>query len=182
MKIFSIVKSLAARSGGFTLVEAVIAVGILTLGLGLVGSTVFQSLAIERFWRDDVIAVKDLRHAGSRFAGDALYAETISLGDGAEANAVTLAWTDAGGAPHTAAYSVFYDSDFDDYRLIRVIDGSLVQSVLARGVVVPTLPTVLPEKPIFFLNGRLLTFVLTIEADRGTTKTSSLQTYLRALQ
>lgn len=164
--MFRLVKSLAARSGGFTLVEAVIAVGILTLGLGLVGSTVFQSLAIERFWRDDVIAVKDLRHAGSRFAGDALYTETTDLVDGAAAvGTVSLTWTDAGAVTHTAAYSVSGDN-----RLVRDLDGA--QSTLARGVV----------QAAFSLSGKVLSFNLEIEADRGTTKTSNLQTYLRALQ
>ena len=165
MKLFNIVKRLATRSDGFTLVEAIIAVGILTLGLALVGTTVFQSLAIERFWRDEVIAVRELRHASSRFAGDALYAETTSLGDGETAvNTVDLTWTDAGGASHTAVYSVSGDN-----RLIRDLDGT--QSTLARGVVLAE----------FSLDGFLLTFVLEIDADRGTTKTTSLQTYLRSL-
>ena len=166
MKLFNLVKRIAKRSDGFTLVEALIAVGILTLGLGLVGSTVFQSLAVERFWRDDVIATKELRHADSRFAGDALYTEATSLVDGAAAvNTVNLTWTDTGGVSHTAVYSVTGDN-----RLVRDLGG--MQSTLARDVV----------QTGFSLNGRLLTFDLEVEADQGTTKTSSLQTYLRALQ
>ena len=165
MKIFSLVKRLAIRSGGFTLPEAIIAVGILTLGLSLVGTTVFQSLAIERFWRDDVTAVKELRHAGSRFAGDVLFTETTNLVDGAAAvDTVNLTWTDAGSVAHTAVYSVSGDN-----RLIRDLDGT--QYTLARGVV----------QVAFSLNGKLLTFVLEIQADQGTTKTSNLQTYLRSL-
>ena len=166
MKLFNLVKRIAKRSDGFTLVEALIAVGILTLGLGLVGSTVFQSLAVERFWRDDVIATKELRHADSRFAGDALYTEATSLVDGAApVNTVDLTWTDTDGVSHTAVYSVTGDN-----RLVRDLNG--MQSTLARDVV----------QTGFSLNGRLLTFDLEVEADRGTTKTSSLQTYLRALQ
>ena len=164
--MFRLIKRLAARSDGFTLVEAVIAVGILTLGLGLVGSTVFQSLAIERFWRDEVTAVRELRHAGSRFAGDALYTETTDLVDGAAAvGTVNLTWTDGSSVTHTAAYSVSGDN-----RLIRDLDGT--QFTLARGVV----------QVEFSLSGRLLSFDLEIEADRGTTKTANLQTYLRSLQ
>ncbi|MCH7744991.1 MAG: prepilin-type N-terminal cleavage/methylation domain-containing protein [Chloroflexi bacterium] len=166
MKLFNLVKRIAKRSDGFTLVEALIAVGILTLGLGLVGSTVFQSLAIERFWRDDVIATKELRHADSRFAGDALYTEATSLVDGAApVNTVDLTWTDTDGVSHTAVYSVTGDN-----RFVRDLGGT--QSTLARDVV----------QTGFSLNGRLLTFDLEVEADQGTTKTSSLQTYLRALQ
>ena len=165
MKIFSLVKRLATRSDGFTLVEALIAVGILTMGLGYVGTTVFQSLAIERFWRDEVTAVRELRHAGSRFAGDVLYTETTNLEDGdPPVGTVSLTWTDAGSVAHTAVYSVTGDN-----RLIRDLDGT--QSTLARGVV----------QVAFSLDGFLLTFVLEIEADRGTTKTTSLQTYLRSL-
>ena len=59
------------------------AVGILTLAMGLVGRGVFQVLSIQRFWRDDVVATRELRHAGSWFAGDALNAEAIDLADGA---------------------------------------------------------------------------------------------------
>ena len=118
MKIFNLLKSLAARSGGFTLVEAVIAVGILTLGLGLVGSAVFQSLAIERFWRDDVTAVRELRHAGSRFAGDVLYTETTDLVDSAAAvGSVNLTWTDAGGVAHTGSMPVLPQFTSPFFRL-----------------------------------------------------------------
>ena len=76
-------KGLASDASGFTIAEVTVAVGILTLALALVGSSVFQSLSIERFWQDDVVATKELRHAGSWFAGDAMNAETTDLIDGA---------------------------------------------------------------------------------------------------
>jgi type II secretory pathway component PulJ len=63
--IRALLKKFMADSSGFTLVEAVIAVSILSLGVGLIGTTVFQVLAIQWFWQDDAVAQKETRHAAS---------------------------------------------------------------------------------------------------------------------
>ena len=57
--IQALLKKFMADSRGFTLVEAVIALSILSLGVGLIGATVFQVLAVQRFWQDDMVANKD---------------------------------------------------------------------------------------------------------------------------
>ncbi len=155
---------LLKRSGGFTLVEVVVVTGLLTLTTGLVGTTVFQSLSIERFWRDGVVATKDLRHATSQFSRDALVAETTDLVDGgASKSTVTLDWTDGLDVAHTATYSVV------NSNLIRDLDGN--QLTLARGV----------SSTTFALDQNVLTFDLEVEGELGTTKSISLQTYLRLL-
>ena len=51
-----------------------VAISIITVVSALFASGVFQVLSIQRFWRDDVVATKELRRAGSTFAGDALNA------------------------------------------------------------------------------------------------------------
>ncbi|MEE9248456.1 MAG: prepilin-type N-terminal cleavage/methylation domain-containing protein [Dehalococcoidia bacterium] len=156
---------LRGRSPGFTLVEVVVSVGILSLAMGLVVGGLFQALGIQRFWFDDVVATKDLRHASSWFASDALTAESTDLVDGAPpAEPVTLTWIDDNDVPHTVTYSLVGSS------LMRDFDGT--QITLARRVV----------SAGFALSGKVLTFDLEVEADRGGTESVSLQTYLRMSQ
>lgn len=157
-------RRLARSSAGVTLVEAVVAIGILTMAVALVGTSIFQSLSIQRYWRDDVIATKEWRHAGSRFATDLFNAETIDLVDGAApVSAVTFTWVDNAGNSHTATYSLVGDT------LIRNVDG--FQTTVARGVL----------SAGFSRNDRLVTFDLEVQADLGKTESMSLQTYLRML-
>ena len=62
---------------GFTLVELLVSISILTVVTGIFGAGMFQVLSIQRFWTDDVKAVREVRHAGSWFAGDALNATDV---------------------------------------------------------------------------------------------------------
>lgn len=158
-------KRLHAHNAGFTLPEVVVVVGILALGTALVGGGVFQSLSVQRFWRDKVEATREVRHAQSWFAGDALNAQATNLVDGAQpVSAVSLTWTGGGGVPHSASYSL---SGTD---LVRNFDGA--QIVLSQQV----------ASVGFFRSGRVLNFTLEVQADRGGARSLSLQTYLRALQ
>jgi len=160
-------------SSGFTLVELVVALGLLSMVVGLAGSGIFQVLSFERFWQDDVTATGDLRRAGSRFAGDAINAEDakdslgqqVSCPPGVPASSVTLSWTDVGSVAHTAVYSISGGS------LIRVFDGR--QNEMARRVVANSLQVSLCQ--------RLLTMDLRVEAGRGRVENIRLQTYLRKL-
>jgi hypothetical protein len=79
--IRGLLKRFMADSRGFNLVEAVIAISILSMGVGLIGTNVFQVLAIQRFWQDDMVANKDAHHAASWFAEDALKATATNLED-----------------------------------------------------------------------------------------------------
>lgn len=165
MRRAAALKGHLTSASGFTLLEALIAVAVLSLALGFVGSSLFQALGIQRTWREDVVAVKEARHAASWFAGDALNAEATDLVDGAQpVSSVTLTWTDREGVPHTALYSASGTS------LVRDFDGS--QIVLARRVV----------SSQFSLSGRVLTFHLEVEAAGGRTATVTLETYLRMLR
>lgn len=163
-----------ADSSGFTLVEVMFAVGIMSLAVGIVGDGIFQVISVRQHWADDAVATKDLRHAGSWFAGDALNAEDVQDANGdtlacaPPKSGATLIWTDANGASHRAIYSASVD------RLVRQDeDGNSVQ-VISGGVV---------ENSVnFSLCGNLLTLDLEVKAERENTEAMILRTYLRKLK
>ncbi len=156
---------LARGARGFTLAEALMAVGITTVALSMVGSSVYQSLSVDRKWRDDVLATKDWRSGEGWVAGDALNTVTTSLVDGAQpVSSVTLGWSDTNDVPHSVVYSL------SGQTLVRTYDG--VSMAAARRVV----------SVGFSLSVRILTVDLVVSSDHGQTESSSLQTYLRMLQ
>lgn len=159
-----------AGAAGFTLVEAAVALSILALGVVMVGQGIFQSLSVQRFWQRDVVATKDLRHATSYFAGDALHAQSTDLVDGAPlapcADGVPcaeLGWTDAAGIPHLAIYSL------DANQLTRNFDG-------ATNVIAPKVAEV-----SFTRTGSVVSFSMRVEAQRGGFDNINLTAYLRKL-
>ena len=78
---------------------------VLTLAVGLVGTGIFQALAMERHWRDDVVATWDLRSAAGRLVEGSLLVETTDLQDGAGAvGSVTFWHTDEGGIQRSVYY------------------------------------------------------------------------------
>ena len=100
-----------------------VSISILTIVVGIFGSGMFQVRSIQRFWTDDVRAVREVRHAGSWFAGDALNATDVldSGGDpltctpNPSVQQIKLTWTDTSGAPHNVVYSVVGDELQRDY-------------------------------------------------------------------
>ena len=157
-------KLISGGEGGFTLLETMAALGILSLGLIMIGTGVFEVLSVQRYWQDQRVATKDLRHVGSWFAGDALNAETVSFGGTPLGSSVTVTWTDSASIAHTAIYSLSGND------LIRNLDG--VTYTVAEKIVSVN----------WALAGNVVTMTLETEADRSTTETITLQTYLRVLQ
>lgn len=156
---------LARDSGGLTLVELLVVVGIMTTAVGMVGSGIFQSLGIERSWRADAVATREWRHAYSWFASDALNAESTDLIDGQPPVAsVTMTWTDGDGALHTSRYLLV------GTRLVREIDGT-VSTVAAHAL-----------SASFSLSAKVLTFDLALAAAQGAPRGHTLVTYLRMLK
>ncbi len=154
---------------GFTLVEVLVALGILSLAIALAGSGLFQVFSFQTSYQDKVVATKDLRHAGSWFSGDALNAQAAVDGNGepldclSASDSVTLSWTGNDGAYHSSTYQVSGDS-FE-----RAYDGRV--NTLADHVV---------SNSVGFLHcGNLLTLELEVEADPGQAKNTVLWTYLR---
>ena len=180
MKILNTIRRALANDSGFTLMEVIFAVGIVSLTVGIVGAGIFQVVNTRRHWADDALATKDLRHAGSWFAGDALNAEDVLDGPGGTrltqdcadppanpVSTVTLTWTDTQGAAQEASYSTALGS------LTRQDIVSTQTGILNQGVVDDTVG--------FSLCGNLLRLDLTVESDRGTTEAISMSTYLRKL-
>ena len=150
------------NSSGFTLLETVVAISILTMGLGLVGTSVFQVLSASQFWQDDVAATKDLRHAGSWLAGDALNTKATDLIDTVPAGDVKLT-TFTGD-------EITYSVDVNNKLMRSFDDGVTVTAIpLATEVVSAS----------FFQLVDVLTFTLEVAADNGGTKTTILNTQLR---
>ena len=154
---------------GFTLVEVLVAMGIMSLAIGLAGSGLFQVFSFQTSYQDKVVATKDLRHAGSWFSGDALNAQAAVDGNGepldclSASDSITLSWTDNDGAYHSSTYQVSGDSFEREYD---VLVNTLAEHVVTDSVG-------------FLHCGNLLTLELEVEADSGEAKNTVLRTYLR---
>ena len=156
----NILSRLFAQSRGFTLMEVSLALGILSLGLGLVGTSIFQVFDIQRSWQDQRVATKETRHAASWFAGDALKAKATNLVDNdPPVDSVTLT---------LGSGDVTYSRSGD--TLLRDAGGD--QNVIAQDVV----------STGFSLDGEVMTLTVEVAASGGNTETINLKNYLRMLE
>ncbi len=163
---FKLSRILDRASPGFTLAELLVSLSILGISMGLIGSAIFQAFALERTWSDDVVATREVRHATSWFAGDALNARQTDLADGAApVSSATLSWTGHGEVSHTAPYSLSTDA-----TLIRDFDGATI--TVARKVL----------SAQFSREGGLLKLTLEVQAAAGETEQKSVEVYGRTLQ
>ena len=170
------VRHILGSSGGFTLIELLVSISILTVVVGIFGAGMFQVLSIQRFWTDDVKAVREVRHAGSWFAGDALNATDVLDAGGVtrltcapnpSVQQITMTWTDASGTPHNVVYSVTGD------ELQRDFDSNGTPLIMASRVVANSIS--------FTLCGNTLRLNVDVLADRDTTDKLDLITYVRKL-
>ena len=147
---------------GLTLMELLVALGILAVVGGASTVATFQVMSIQGKWRDEVRQATELRHAGSAFARDAFNSASTTLADPNSATTtVGLQWTDAKGTTTLK-------------QLVRIlsINGSQVgQTQVARNVVSAT----------FSRSGKVVTFDLTVKVGDSAATTRSLDTYLRNL-
>ena len=164
-----------AGSSGLTLVEVLFAVGIITVAVTVVGEGIFQVTSVQRFWADDKLATRDLRHAGNIIAEDALNAEDAFDSGGVvrltcepdpPASEVILSWSDVEGTAHTVNYQVSQNS------LLRIADG-FQQTLTSR---------VVEDSVSFSLCGSLLTLEMEVEARQNETQAMCLRTYIRKMQ
>ena len=170
------VRHILGSSGGFTLIELLVSISILTVVVGIFGAGMFQVLSIQRIWTDDVKAVREVRHAGSWFSGDALNATDVLDAGGVtrltcapnpSVQQITMTWTDASGAPHNVVYSVTGD------ELQRDFDSNGSPLIMASRVVANSIS--------FTLCGNTLRLNVDVLADRDTTDKLDLITYVRKL-
>ena len=171
---FEIVSKTVVRtlgnSAGFTLIEMLIAVSLISVATGIVGSSMFRVLSIQGFWKDDASLVRDFRHAGSWFTADALKAQNV-LDDAGNvlactphSQSVTLVLIDTVGT-HTARYSLSGNT------LVRKFDGVDL-------TIVDEVNTVSAH---FTLCGKMLTFELEVDTDQGGSEIKTLRTFMRRL-
>ena len=169
MRRIAALRRILSQPAGFTLVEVIVAVGLLGVVAILVADGTFQIVRSQRTWRENIISTKELRHAGSRFAGDALNAVTTTLTDLAPAtNQITMHWTDTGQTFHSANYSL--DGTTTPFTLVRDLDGDQLE--LARRVV----------SVGFSRSGKTIIFDLEVQAADDATVTSTLTTFLRYMR
>ena len=149
-----------AQSSGFTLLEVSVALAILSLGVGLIGTSVFQVFDIQRSWQNQRVATKETRHAASWFAGDALKTTATNLVDQDPPVDSVILTLDSG--------DVTYSRTGD--TLTREADGN--QNIIAQEVV----------SNGFSLDGEVLTFTVEVAAVGGNIETLNLQSYLRMME
>ena len=145
----------------------------------MIGAGLFQVHSVQLFWRDGVVATNELRRAGSGIAGDALKAQNVLVSPppselvlpcnpGSPSSTVTLIRSDSDGAnviTHVVTYAVVGD------ELTRTYDGATM--IIARDIV--------SDSVGFSLCNNVLTFDLTVNADRDNTESISLKTHIRKL-
>lgn len=192
-KIFN---RLLSTSSGFTLAETLIALSIMGLGTGLVGSGIFQSLVIERAWVDDVIATKDIRHADSWLAKDALNAHEVCdptinsklIPGGVAITSMTFVryeFVDANDLPVTYCDGTL-GANFTRHETTYVVVGTELQRIIVTdGLQIGKISLTRRVVSIGFslsASGDVLSFDLEVEAEEGGTEFTSLQTFLRKLR
>lgn len=186
------------QSRGFTMVEALIAVGIMTMMLGFVGGGIFQSLSIEKFWLDDVVATREVRHAESWFAGDALNAEEIcaagaELAPGATSNStlILVRYNIIGGGslPPTNCTLAVDDTQYDLFTATYTLTGTTFTRTTETNALAGSRETITLSSRITradFIRsaapGDVITLQLDVDAERGGTESSSLDTFMGRLR
>lgn len=150
---------------GFTLVETIVAVAILSVVMSSAGATVFHALRTEKAVTDEGLATNELRKGFAWFVADAQMAQDTSLVDqGPADSSAAFTWVDqyqGSGMAHTASYGL------DGTNLVRSYDGA--SHVVAHGV----------NSVAFSRSGRVITAQVTVDAGRGESSTLSAQTVMR---
>ena len=148
---------------GVTLLETLIAVGLLSMSVVMVGVPMFPVMKANQDWRDDLSATANWRQASGYFSRDAVHASTLTIDDEDAARmGLTLSW-----ASEDQEHSIAYELQGD--TLLRTYDG--LTGAIARRVVGVQ----------FSRSDRLLTMVLEVEAGHGTTETAEARIALQEL-
>lgn len=160
-------------SRGFTLVELLVGITLLSITMSTIGTGLFRALATQGGVVDDGLAINELRKGFSWLAGDVKMATStnLSLG-GATSSSVTLSWKDQ-----------FNDVDITHTSTYALVDDRLVRTYTSNAT--STSHTIAHRvlSVSFFLNGTS-TVVADVEVDArpGATRSLSLSTIMRAAQ
>ena len=160
---------LISQAEGFTLVEMLVGVTLLTIVMSTIGTSSFQALKTQQRVSEDGLAVNELRKGLGWFAEDAKMATSTNLTDNAPATTtITMSWRDyfnvtsTSGVLHTAIYAL------NGGRLERTYDGST--HTVARDVVTA----------LFSLASTTISAQIEVNAQPGTTRTLSVDSVMRA--
>ncbi len=151
---------------GFTLVEVLVAVGLLVVVMSSLGMTMGHALASETKIIDDGLAINEMRKGFSWFASDMKRAKATDLTDGGPAAAsVTATWTDqyqGAGTAHSVTYALV------NGNLVRTYDGA--SHTVGRNV----------SSVAFSRAGNTVVAQVTVEVRPGFTRMLSVKTVKRA--
>ena len=142
--------------------EVAIATALLSLGISLVGTAVFQVLGAQGSWQDGVVATKDLRHVGSWFGGDVLNSDSTNLVSNAPPVGTVMLTTFDGDQITYGASGNYLIRAFDDGTTVS-------QNTLSSKAV----------SVAFSRSTDLVTMVLVVQAENGGPETITLNTNLR---
>ena len=158
-------KRILEEQAGFTLVEVLVSVGILSVIMGTIGLGLFQSIGTQAIIIDDGHAIYELRKGLSWFGEDLMMAQSTDLVDAAPATStVTFNWTNEY-ADASDSHSSIYSLVGGD--LVRTYDGN--SHAVARGVLSVS----------FTRSGDIIAAQLEVEAGSDT-RTLTLQNALGA--
>ena len=160
-------------SRGFTLVELLVGITLLSITMSTIGLGLFRALGTQSGVVDDGLAINELRKGFSWLAGDVKMATSTNLAiGGATSSSLILSWKDQFNdvdITHTSTYAL----DVVDRRLVRTYTSNATSTshTIAHRVLSVS----------FFLNGTS-TVVAQVEVDArpGVTRTLSLSTIMRA--
>ena len=159
-------KGILGDTRGFSLVEMLVGIGILTIIMGTIGTAMYQGLGTQQGIIEDGTAISELRKGFGWLAADVNMAQTSTLVDLAPpVDTVTFTWTDYYNdamTPHVSTYSVV------DGEIVRTFDSQ--PHAIARDVV----------SAAFSLSGRTVTAEFVVNAGAGTTRTLSVWTLMRS--
>jgi len=154
---------------GFTLVEVLMGLSILSVAVALASRRLFRVFSFQISHQNKAVATKDQRHAGSWFSSDALNAQAAwdENGDAVDllsaSDSVTLSWTGSDGTMHSSISQITGDSFERDY-------GGRINHLANRAV----------ADPAGFIHcENLLTIDLEAEDEPGNARKPVLWTYLR---
>ena len=86
---------LISQAEGFTLVEMLVGITLLTIVMSTIGTSSFQALKTQQRVTDDGLAINELRKGLGWFAEDAKMATSTNLIDSAPATStITMSWRD----------------------------------------------------------------------------------------
>ncbi len=161
-------------SRGFTLVELLVGITLLSITMSTIGAGLFRALGTQGGVVDDGLAINELRKGFSWFAGDVKMATSTNLDiGGATSSSVILSWKDQFNdvdITHTSTYGPVVGG-----RLVRTYTSNATSSshTIAHRVLSAS----------FYLNGASTVVAeVEVEASPGATRTLSLSTIMRAAQ